>query len=136
MNKDLAIRMAIQELPGGPSHVQMTRANEIHAANNTEGDLPPFAQVDIVFAEFGDYLKSCPQRERDLVTVSELLSKVWSTAHITIQTLKERPSMAEAHDAQSVVLALHRLNLLHLLTNGLNETTQAWVATFLPKSGA
>lgn len=137
MRNELAVKLALHAMPGGPLYAQMEKANEIHTSLNGEGGLKPFPQVDIVFAEFTHILREeCSPRERDLVMVSELLTRVWTTTHTTIQVLNETPSSNDSQEAETLVPALHRLGLLHLLTKGLEGKALAWVESFLINTNA
>ena len=56
----------------------MKRVNEIASSDGSNEKV--FPQVDIVFATFTDYVKeTATQREKDLLIVSEFLTRVWQS---------------------------------------------------------
>lgn len=119
--RNIAIKLAHSELPGKPINEVMRKANEIFKVNSDHWQIP-FAQVDVEFATFVDYIReNCTQKEKDLVYVSEVFSRCWKTPHISIQTLNESTSDKDVIELNAMSKALKRLNLLHLMTNGLRE---------------
>lgn len=121
MRKELAFELALAQQPDARPHQLMRLANEIVAANDPCA-LKPFLEVDIVFAEYADYLRAtCGRREIDLIYVSDTLQRCWLLLHSHVgvegATLGEfdRSTVASLHES------LVRLGLTHLLENGLNE---------------
>jgi hypothetical protein len=124
MTPELAAKLAHLEAEDRPLHLQMQRTDELFQANCPDAMRLPFAKADIVFAAFTDFLREqATQREKDLVVVSELLTRCWKALHISAQTLGEVLSPADAQELEALAPALQRLGLLRLLTDGL---TQRW----------
>lgn len=125
MNKDLALKIAAIDENITKTSDLMQRANQIFGANQkiNYGNLP-FSNQEIVFAKFIDYVQeTATQREKDLLITSEFLSKCWSKMHIGVATLGEKFSESEKKDMKALVASLRNLNLLSLLTDGLNKKT-------------
>ena len=122
MTKELIMTMAVSDNDKENSvNKIMKRANLIAESNNV---MKLFSNSDIIFAEFSDYVKeNSTQREKDLLFVSEFLTKVWYTLHVDYQVLKEPLTETNKKDIKSLKSALDNLNLTHLLTNDLNSKT-------------
>lgn len=127
MTPNLAIDLAQDELPGAPTNLVMRKANEIFKANSDDWKTP-FAQVDVEFATFVDYLKAnCTQREIDLVYISENLQRVWKILHLSL-VMGEALTSREIEEVKQLSQVLKRIGLLHLITDGLAEDLVIWVA--------
>lgn len=122
MRKDLAIMLAQQEGNIKNTSELMKRVNEIASSDGSNEKV--FPQVDIVFATFTDYVKeTATQREKDLLIVSEFLTRVWQSLHIGVQGLGEKLNEVEKSDLVLLKSSLDNLELTHLLTEGLNNKT-------------
>ena len=122
MRKDLAIMLAQQEGNIKNTSELMKRVNEIASSDGSNEKV--FPQVDIVFATFTDYVKeTATQREKDLLIVSEFLTRVWKSLHIGVQGLGEKLNEAEKSDLVLLKSSLDNLELTHLLTEGLSNKT-------------
>ncbi len=100
------------------------QANVEHEFRHPGSWNKPFAEVDLRFCEYVDFLREhCTQRERDLVVVSENLCRVWKTWHIGVQTLNESLNEADIKELNLLKNALIRLDLIHLLMDGLTKKT-------------
>lgn len=122
MNHQTAINLAHAQNPDATLHETMKMANDISEANSGQSGSLPFAPVDIVFAEFVDYLRiNGSQRELDLVTAGNLLYSVWRELHISVQALGEKMTIGLKRDIEQVLSALYRLKLEHLLLDELND---------------
>lgn len=125
MNKEIAMRIAAEDKTILKTSDFMKKTNEVFEANldgNSFGK--PFAQIDIVFATFTDYVKeTANDREKDLLITSEFLQKCWSVLHISVQTLGEKISPIEKEDIKILKKSLDNLALSNLLTDGLNKKT-------------
>lgn len=91
MNKDLAMRIASEDKEIVKISDFIKKSNEFFEVNSNANSFDkPFAQIDIVFATFTDYVKEkASEREKDLLITSEFLQKCWSVLHISVQTLVE-----------------------------------------------
>lgn len=122
MRKDLAIMLAQQEGNIKNTSELMKRVNEIASSDGSNEKV--FPQVDIVFATFTDYVKeTATQREKDLLIVSEFLTRVWQSLHIGVQGLGEKLNEVEKSDLVLLKSSLDNLELTHLLTEGLSNKT-------------
>ena len=122
MNHQTAINLAHAQNPDASLHETMKIANDIAESNSGHGGSLPFAPVDIVFAEFVDWSKNNgSQRELDLVTFRNLLYPVWRKLHISVQILGAEITKSMGRDIDQLLSALYRLNLEHLLLDGLND---------------
>lgn len=125
MNKEMAIRIAAEDKEIVKTSDFMKKSNEIFDANSNANSFDkPFAQIDIVFATFLDYVKEkATEREKDLLITSEFLQKCWSVLHISVQTLGETISPSEQENIKVLKKSLDNLELTNLLTDGLNKKT-------------
>lgn len=125
MNKELAMRIAAEDKEIVKTSDFMKKSNEIFEANSNANSFEkPFAQIDIVFATFTDYVKEkATEREKDLLITSEFLQKCWSVLHISFQTLGENISPSEQESIKVLKKSLDNLELTNLLTDGLNKKT-------------
>ena len=122
MRKDLAIMLAQQDESIKNTSDFMKKVNEIASSGGSNETV--FPQVDIVFATFTDYVKeTATQREKDLLIVSEFLTKGWQSLHVSVQVLGEKLSEVEKSDLILLKSSLDNLKLTHLLTDGLNNKT-------------
>ena len=123
MNHQTAIKLAHAQNPDASLYETMKIANTIAEVNSGHGGGSlPFAPVDIVSAEFVDWLKNNgSQRELDLVTFRNLLYPVWRKLHISVQILGAEITKSMGRDIDQLLSALYRLNLEHLLLDGLND---------------
>jgi hypothetical protein len=120
--------MAQHELPGGPTHVLMARANELAKVNGKGGAALPFAQVDIGFAEMLDTIRSTKnQRDMDLIFVTNLYHKAWMSLHITMGVMGETLNAVQESEVRDVYTALNRLEMGHLMRNGLSKKCSRWL---------
>lgn len=127
MTKDLAIQIAHKETSSSKISDVMEKANEIFKSNSTDWNIP-FAQKDIVFAKFVDYMKeSCTQKEIDLVLVSDKLPRAWETLHIDMKLMNKEPTDYQKKDIALTVAALKRLELMNLLTQDLPNKIVKWL---------
>lgn len=125
MDKEMAIRIAAADKEILKTSDFMKKSNEIFEANSTSNSFDkPFHQIDIVFATFTDYVKEKgTEREKDLLITSEFLQKSWNVLHISVQTLGEPISDTEKQDIKLLKKSLDNLELINLLTDGLNKKT-------------
>ena len=109
MEKELALKLAMTQNPDAPMSTLMEQANlimDINGANKSA-----FLKQDIVQVKLVEFLRTCTQREQDLVICQEFLCKCWGLLHIKVQVLKEKLTPAEESDLKCLVPALYRLNL-------------------------
>lgn len=129
MSADLAIKLAQHEKSGEPLNVIMRKANEIFKANSNHWNMP-FAQVDVEFATFLDFMKkNCTQRELDLVYVSENFSRVWVVLHNNA-AMGEKLTPSDMDGVNGLSKSLKRLGLLSLITDGLQKDLVELVLQF------
>ncbi len=122
MRKDLAIMLAQQDENIKKTSDLMKRVNEIASSDGSNEKV--FPQVDIVFATFTDYVKeNATQREKDLLIISEFLTRVWQSLHVSVQGLGEKLNEVEKSDLILLKSSLDNLELTNLLTDGLNNKT-------------
>ena len=127
MTKELAVQIAQKEVGTKKLSGVMEKANEIFKNNSTDWNIP-FAEQDIVFAKFVDYMKeSCTQKELDLVLVSDKLTRAWDTLHIDMKLMGKEPTEYQKKDISLTVDALKRLALLELLTKDLPKNLTKWI---------
>jgi hypothetical protein len=123
MDKELAIKIASQYEDVKNTSDLMKKSNEIYLSNSKDS-LTPFSQSEIAFATFVDYVKeTCSEKEKDLIVISEFLSKVHKMLHISIQTLNEPVSEFDKESIKVLNKSLSNLKLNHLITDGLNKKT-------------
>jgi hypothetical protein len=136
MRKDLAIMLAQQDenIKNTKNTSElMKRVNEIASSDGSNEKV--FPQVDIVFATFTDYIKeTATQREKDLLIVSEFLTRVWQSLHVSDQGLGEKLNEVEKSDLILLKSSLDNLELTHLLTDGLSYKTLKMVNELTEKS--
>ena len=127
MTKELAIEIAQKEVSSVKISDVMEKANEIFKRNSTDWSIP-FAEKDIVFAKFVDYMKeSCTQKELDMVLVSDKLTRAWDTLHIDMKLMGKEPTEYQKKDIDLTVDALKRLELMSLLTKDLPKKLVKWL---------
>ena len=127
ISTELSIKLAQSTNPDAEKNVVMRSANDIFCANNDNWQTP-FSQVDIEFATYIDWVKAnCSQREIDLIKISEKLTRVWMTLHITMQAMGEHPNDYDQEEIVSLVKSLSRLGLMHLLTDNLRHDLVSWL---------
>ena len=115
------------EHPNAPMREKMQRINELCNLNHPN-EQKPFAQVDVQFTGILDLLSSSgTQREKDLVYVSQFFHQSWQTLHQSMMVLKEMPSPQEVDVIRKTAQALRRLELEHLLAEGLPKKYVAWM---------
>jgi hypothetical protein len=120
MAPDIVSKMVAAEFPDLPTHLHLRKVNECMLVNGADTMTLPFAEVDIRYCEFMDFLKvHATQREKDMVIVSERFYRGWKALHITAQTLGEPLTPGDTQDLEMLVPSLQRLDLLHLLNDGL-----------------
>jgi hypothetical protein len=133
MTPELAISLADIDHKDDPIQVRMKAANDIFKKYSNDWKVP-FSQTDIIYAEFTLFVATTgTQREIDLIVVSNTLGKAWSILHITMKTLKDDITPGDEQDLRSIVPALDRLNMLHLLTDGLPKKLVKFVNSFKEK---
>lgn len=120
--------MAEHELPQGPVHLLMKRANALTLANEGPSARMPFRTVDIGFSELVDTIKAAKvQREMDLVYVTNLYHSAWTNLHISLATLGETLTSSQEDEVREVYAALGRLGMPHLLVEGLSKKYKKWL---------
>lgn len=99
---------------------EMLKANYIAELQNSQ--IKPFADQDIRFGEFVQYLRdSCSQREQDLVYFSENYYRVYTILHIEAKTFKKQLTDYDLEIINHFSQCAHRLGLTHLITDGLSK---------------
>lgn len=127
-DQSLWISMAQHELPEGPMHRLMKRANELTLCNEGTSARLPFATVDIGFSELLDTIRASKvQREIDLVYVTNLYHSAWTNLHISLATLGETLTSSQEDEVREVYAALGRLGMPHLLVEGLSKKYKKWL---------
>lgn len=125
ITKDTATRLAYMADPAAPLPDQMRLANTVFTANAGDWNTP-FSEVDIVQADYMQFLRTkATPRERALVIVQELLSRMWTVWHIGVQSLGEGLKPLDSTQTQVLHAALTKLDLCHLLTLKLTPKTMA-----------
>lgn len=105
----------------------MEKANEIFKNNSNDWNTP-FAEKDIVFAKFVDYMKKeCSQRELDLVVISEKLSRSWEILHVDMKLMNKKPNQYQEEEIIMTMQSLKRLGLDSLLTKNLPKKLVKWI---------
>lgn len=130
MDNNIWVEAAQRELPEGPPHKVMQRANELAEVNSQQGRYirKPFAQVDINFTELLDSIRVTKnQRELDLVYVTNLYHRAWSSLHLGMGTMGEVLSPGDEEEVRGVYAALLRLGMGKLITNGLSKKCNRWL---------
>lgn len=122
------VNLASIDYPEGPAHLIMRRANELHEINNPHTTQKPFSPPDIGFTEFMETIRATStQRELDLVYVSNLYNSAWTTLHVSMAVLNEKCKPQEEEEVKRMYQALCRLDMPHLLTDGLSPKWLRWV---------
>ena len=122
---DTAIRLAYLADPGAPMPDQMRMANTVFTANSKDWHTP-FSDTDIVQADYMHFLRTkATPRERALVIVQELLTRMWTVWHVGVQVMGEGLKPMDESQTQVLYEALTKLDLCHLLTRNLTPKTLA-----------
>ena len=122
------VSMAQNEFPQGPIHAFMKRANELASANGAVASELPFAPVDVGFSELLDTIRAQKnQREIDLVFVTNLYHRAWKSLHISMGVLGEMLNQIHEKEVRDVYAALTRLELGHLMLDGLSKKCNHWL---------
>lgn len=128
MQNQMYINMAQKEFPQGPMHCLMKRANALAMVNNSPASALPFAAVDVGFAELLDTIRAQKnQRETDLVLVTNLYHRAWTSLHIGMGVMNEKLNAVNESEVRDVYAALVRLDMPHLMLNGLSKKCKRWL---------
>lgn len=120
-----AIRLAYLADQVAPMPDQMRLANTVFTAKS-EDLQTPFSDTDIVQADYMHFLRTkATPRERALVIVQELLTRIWTVWHGGVQVRGEGLKPLDESQTQVLYEALTKLDLCHLLTRNLTQKTLA-----------
>lgn len=128
MQHHIWVSMAQQDFPTGPMNALMKRANELAKLNNVSGSALPFAPVDVGFSELLDTIRAQKnQREIDLILVTNLYHRAWTSLHIGMGVMNETLNAANESEVRDVYAALKRLDMPHLMLDGLSKKCKLWL---------
>jgi hypothetical protein len=77
----------------------------------------PFADNDIQFTKLFEIVE-LTQREKDIMYVSNFFHSSYTTLHVKILTLGDKPTEVDIYELKRTFSALTRLNCLDVLLNG------------------
>jgi hypothetical protein len=77
----------------------------------------PFADKDIQFTKLFQIVE-LTQREKDIMYVSNFFHSSYTTLHVKILTLGDKPTEVDIYELKRTFSALTRLNCLDVLLNG------------------
>lgn len=120
--KHTYIKLASAMLPNSSLFDIAKMANSLYDQNENQGERP-FSGSDVALFGFADYLRKQSEETRACVVAYTSIEPVHRTLHITIQVLNEEPSPASVDEIKHLCWALRKLNLEHLVTEGLTKKT-------------
>ena len=125
MTPDMAATLAMMTHDNAPMHIIMQSANSIYEANNSSTIGRPFAEVDVRFTRLLEWMKEeCSQRERDIAALSSTFSSAYHAVHVDVAVFHQ---IVELDLIVHTMERLRRLNLEHLMTDGLNDDMLLWL---------
>jgi hypothetical protein len=95
----------------------MELTNKYYKQTNTNLWDQPFADNDIQFTKLFEIVE-LTQREKDIMYVSNFFHSSYTTLHVKILTLGDKPTEVDIYELKRTFSALTRLNCLDVLLNG------------------
>lgn len=86
----------------------------------------PFEAIDVRTAMLGEWMTSSLQEKCDRALVKDLYTKCWLELHHMV-TKTKKPNHADTIAIIATHNALKRLNMVHLLTEGLPTEVVEWL---------
>lgn len=86
----------------------------------------PFAEIDVRTAMLGEWMTSSSQEKNDRALVMVHYTKCWQALH-SIATGVKKPDHADTVTIIATYNAMKRLNLAHMLTEGLSAEVVEWL---------
>ena len=122
-DKQYLINLYHERNPEMPLHECMREVNRLHC----EPGALAFAPVDVNFLEFVHLVRqSASQRELDLIEVSSFFHSSYTTLRADIAGL-HKMSTKEKDDVMRTYNALSRMELPHLMEDGLSKKWVTWL---------
>lgn len=77
--------------------------------------------------QLGSWMTTCDQDEEDKSLIAKLFSESWQTLHVQVGNRKLIPNNEDTLHVVATYQALGRLQLAHLLTEGLPQHAIEWL---------